>query len=203
MRRRLTTIIAAVSLVAVGVAAGAATQRFTDVPEDHWAAEPIEWAVEAGIMRARGDGTVFEPDKSVTRAKLAQILYRHNEWVKNRELTINEALFMYDVVFYEADDGTIWETSYGFDNTHSWAELYEITRSLCKALGDTPANASLTEAVQVVSDWLGATEWKKSVTDKDKLQIVWYGSSALCDEYTFIRDAWDDAGHPGLNIDWS
>lgn len=55
--------VAVVVALSVGVAAGAAVvARFSDVPEHHWAAKTIEWAVGNGIMRERGED-LFEPGK--------------------------------------------------------------------------------------------------------------------------------------------
>lgn len=78
MRRPL-AIAVAVLLVAVGAAAGAATAtRFSDVSEDHWAAEAIEWAAEAGIVVGKGDGT-FDPTGELNRAQMVAILYRYHQ----------------------------------------------------------------------------------------------------------------------------
>ena len=76
MKRRGTIALAALMLL-VGLAAGAATSRFTDVPEDHYAAEAIEWAVDAGLVSGKGDGR-FDPDGKLSRAHLVTILYRYH-----------------------------------------------------------------------------------------------------------------------------
>lgn len=48
---------------------------FADVPSDYWAAEAIRYVKENGLMIGSGDGT-FKPNEVVTRAQLAEVLYR-------------------------------------------------------------------------------------------------------------------------------
>lgn len=52
---------------------------FADVPAGVWYAEPLEWAVGAGLIAGFEDGT-FRPDAPVTRAQLVSILYRYHAW---------------------------------------------------------------------------------------------------------------------------
>lgn len=77
--KRMAAAMGAVLLVAVGVAVGATTAtRFSDVSEDHYAAEAIEWAAAAGIVVGKGDGT-FDPTGKLNRAQLVTILYRYHQ----------------------------------------------------------------------------------------------------------------------------
>lgn len=56
---------------------------FDDVPAGAWYAEPLEWAVKAGIIAGFDDGT-FRPDAPLTRAQLVSILYRYDAWRKGQ-----------------------------------------------------------------------------------------------------------------------
>lgn len=52
-----------------------------ELPEDvrnHWAEEAIEWVIEEGLMKGYPDGS-FQPDKPMTRAEVATVLYRKNK----------------------------------------------------------------------------------------------------------------------------
>lgn len=52
-----------------------------ELPEDvrnHWAEEAIEWVIEEGLMKGYPDGS-FQPDKPMTRAEVATVLYRNNK----------------------------------------------------------------------------------------------------------------------------
>ena len=61
-----------VSLTAVPVSA-ATTPRFTDVPADAWYAKAVDYVQEAGLFAGKGDG-IFDPDGSMNRAMMAQVL---------------------------------------------------------------------------------------------------------------------------------
>ena len=70
MRKRiLAFILAALALCT------AAFADFSDVSQDAWYYDAVDWAQENGIMDGVSDG-VFNPDGSMTRAMLVTILYR-------------------------------------------------------------------------------------------------------------------------------
>ena len=52
---------------------------FTDVSEDTWYTEAVDWATENGIVLGMSD-TEFAPDASITREQMATILYRYTAW---------------------------------------------------------------------------------------------------------------------------
>jgi hypothetical protein len=54
---------------------GQVTPTFSDVPEDHYAYEAIEWAAANGITIGYGAG-IYGPDDKVTRAQMALFLQR-------------------------------------------------------------------------------------------------------------------------------
>ena len=51
------------------------TKLFTDVAEDAWYLDAVEWAVENGIMNGVGGGR-FDPDGTTTRAMVVTMLWR-------------------------------------------------------------------------------------------------------------------------------
>lgn len=51
---------------------------FNDVPRDHWAADAIAYVSDAGLMNGM-DAVTFAPNKPVTRAELAMVLYRQRD----------------------------------------------------------------------------------------------------------------------------
>ncbi len=51
------------------------TEKYVDVPEDHWAASDIEKVVKAGIFKGTSANT-FEPDLKVDRAQFVTLIYR-------------------------------------------------------------------------------------------------------------------------------
>ena len=48
---------------------------FSDVAEDAWYAEAVEYCARRGLMQGRGNG-LFVPEEPVTRAELAEVLMR-------------------------------------------------------------------------------------------------------------------------------
>lgn len=51
---------------------------FSDVPKSHWASEAIEYVKEKNIMTGYSDGS-FKPDRPLTRAEMASIIYKMNK----------------------------------------------------------------------------------------------------------------------------
>lgn len=200
MRRRTAIIVSAVLSLVVGVAAGAATvQRFSDVPEDHWATTYMEWADDAGIITANADGA-FRPNETVTRAQLASYFYKFEGYLDRYDsLTIAEIGDFYDIVYSTGSDGTVYSTSIGFDEAYTYEEVYDLVSDLCETLGDTPASASLRDTQNVIPNWIEGTTWKRA-TDNDKWRVVFYGHWALCSEYNSIYEVWSDADWPPLDF---
>lgn len=54
---------------------GSRTPVFTDVPQDQWYFEAVQWAYANGKASGVGNGR-FEPEREVTREELAMFLYR-------------------------------------------------------------------------------------------------------------------------------
>jgi len=61
-----------------------ASESFTDVPNDHWAAESVEAVADAGIMQGYPDST-FSGEKHVTRYELAVALANFVEYVRETQ----------------------------------------------------------------------------------------------------------------------
>ena len=55
------------------------TGKFSDVADDKWYTDGVEWAAANGIVFGYGDDT-YGPTDNVTREQLAAILYRYANW---------------------------------------------------------------------------------------------------------------------------
>ena len=76
LKRRWMTLLCAAALAAgLALPAGAAGDRFADVPAGAWYAEAVEAAAERGYMTGV-DGTHFAPEGTVTRATVVTVLWR-------------------------------------------------------------------------------------------------------------------------------
>ena len=76
-KRALAFALAFILLLALSAPAlaGAAPERYTDVPADGWQAEYVSAVTEAGIMGGTGDGQ-FDPNGQLSRAMFVTMLYR-------------------------------------------------------------------------------------------------------------------------------
>ena len=78
--RRLTALMLTALLLTASV--GAAQKNgtaFSDVPEDHWAAQSVRWCAEYGLMNGIGGGR-FGLGQTMTRAAYALTLCRLMSW---------------------------------------------------------------------------------------------------------------------------
>jgi len=73
----------AIVLFVFFAAASAQAQTFTDVPQNHWAADAVEKAARLGLVVGRGDGTV-KGDAPPTRYEMAMGLSKVLAEVENR-----------------------------------------------------------------------------------------------------------------------
>ena len=74
-RRWMPLACAAVLAAGLALPAGAAGDRFSDVPAGAWYAEAVETAAENGYMTGV-DGAHFAPEGTVTRATVVTVLWR-------------------------------------------------------------------------------------------------------------------------------
>ena len=71
MRKRIAAAMLALCLLCTGAFAD-----FTDVPNDAWYAEAVDYVIDNGIMGSTvADAKVFAPNGTVTRATVFQTLY--------------------------------------------------------------------------------------------------------------------------------
>ena len=51
------------------------TDKFTDVDQDEWYHDAIDWAVTEGVLNGIGGTSLMDPNGKITRAQMAQVLY--------------------------------------------------------------------------------------------------------------------------------
>ena len=115
-KRRLAAIVlAAGAVVALTATAVAQSQRFPDVPPDHYAYEAVEWAAEVGVTTGYGDGT-FKPEEPLIRRHARVFLERFYDDVlgangddefKKDDFTRADMMVLLKAI----DDGTIRDTT--------------------------------------------------------------------------------------------
>nr|MDE0500173.1 S-layer homology domain-containing protein [bacterium] len=75
MSRKLLAVLAFILGMTGGVLVAQPVRTFTDVPEDHWAHEAVQWAVANGITTGKSD-TEFGVDDPLTRGQAVVLLHR-------------------------------------------------------------------------------------------------------------------------------
>lgn len=79
MKRKLSLALAVILTVSLfTLPAQAADNRFTDVPEAHWAHDAIEYVVDEGLFAGTSE-TTFNPEGTMTRAMLWVVLARMDD----------------------------------------------------------------------------------------------------------------------------
>lgn len=72
---RMLVIAALGALLAWGITLPARAATFTDVPDDHWAYEAIDYLQQAGLVEGYPDGT-FKGDRPFSRYEMAMVIAR-------------------------------------------------------------------------------------------------------------------------------
>ena len=72
---RVALMVALTALLATQMPVALSAEGFGDVPSDHWARQPIEWATSNGIVPPIDDRR-FNPDGTVSRAHMVSFLHR-------------------------------------------------------------------------------------------------------------------------------
>ena len=79
-------VAAAVALTAAAVALAQGVDQFRDVPDNHYARDAVEWALQNNITYGCRDGTYFCPEQTVNRAHSVTFLHRyHNNVIRQLE----------------------------------------------------------------------------------------------------------------------
>src|SRR5512138_3433394 len=72
---RLLVLAALGAVAAISLALPARASTFSDVPEDHWAYEAIDYLQQAGLVEGYPDGTL-RGDRAFTRYEMAMVIAR-------------------------------------------------------------------------------------------------------------------------------
>ena len=84
-----------------GKSAASTVATFTDVPQNAWYRDAVNWAAEKGYVNGTGENS-FNPDGKITRQEVVTILFRYSGAQSGTELMFSS---MYDSQF--ADSGAI------------------------------------------------------------------------------------------------
>ena len=96
-------------VVAVPATAVAQSQRFPDVPPDHYAYEAVEWAAEVGVTTGHTDGT-FQPEQPLIKRHAVVFMERYYDEILQADESEDFTRADMMVLLKAINDGTISDT---------------------------------------------------------------------------------------------
>ena len=96
-------------VVAVQATAVAQSQRFPDVPPDHYAFEAVEWAAEVGVTTGYTDGT-FKPERPLSKRHAVVFMERYYDGILGAEESEDFTRGDMMVILKAINDGNIRDT---------------------------------------------------------------------------------------------
>ena len=115
---------------------------FTDVNEDDYYFDAVEWAVDMGIVNGIGDGT-FLPYRNVKRAELVTMLWRAAGAkivnVENPFTDVEESDYFYNAVLWAVSEGITTGKSADTFDPEATATRAEVVTMLWRAEGEPDA----------------------------------------------------------------
>ena len=110
-KRRLVIIaLVAGAIGALTATAVAQTQRFPDVPVDHYAFEAVEWAAEVGVTTGYPDGT-FKPEQPLSKRHAVVFMERYYDKILQAEESEDFTRGDMMVLLKAINDGAIDDTA--------------------------------------------------------------------------------------------
>lgn len=162
IHNRILTGLLSVGLCLTLAVPALAVSTFSDVPEDHWAADAIQEAVADGIVNGYGDGT-FKPANSVTKNQFAVMLSRAflpEDVAANQEIDDGQPWYWANLKALN-DRGLLEGTN--LTDPDNWASRggYSINRyemavlmyNILGEFGKSADSAAMTAAQSKMSDW--------------------------------------------------
>lgn len=140
----ISSLLAASMLYTVGTPAMAARAGFTDVPENAWYAEAVQFCVENDLMSGTS-ATEFAPNTTMTRSMLAAVLYRRagSPAVSGKNLfsDVADGAWYTDAVIWAQQNGLISGYGDGLFGTADPVTREQIASILWRAAGSPAAEA--------------------------------------------------------------
>ena len=111
-RRLVIVALVAGAIGALTATAVAQTQRFPDVPVDHYAFEAVEWAAEVGVTTGYPDGT-FKPELPLSKRHAVVFMERYYDEILQAEESEDFTRGDMMVLLKAINDGNIDDTAAG------------------------------------------------------------------------------------------
>ena len=135
------SVVAAV-MAAPGATAIAQSQRFPDVPADHYASEAVEWAAAAGVTTGYNDGT-FKPQRPLNKRHAVVFMERYYDEILQADQSEDFTRGDMMVLLKAINDGTLRGTDAPGDPASGASRNAQSQR-----FPDVPADHYASEAVE-------------------------------------------------------
>ena len=99
-------VAAGLAVAAAGATAAAQSQRFPDVPADHYAFEAVEWAAGAGVTTGYTDGT-FKPQRPLSKRHAVVFMQRYYDEILQADQSNDFTRGDMMVLLKAINDGTL------------------------------------------------------------------------------------------------
>jgi hypothetical protein len=176
------------------------TPVFTDVEEDTWYSDAVDWAVENGITEGTSD-TTFSPFKTCTRAQIVTFLWRaagspEPTTTENPFKDVAEGQYYYKAVLWAYENGITDGTSSTTFSPYGSCIRAQIVTFLWRANGKPEAeNAESFTYVQEDQYYSEAVAWAVENQITDGIGNGKFGPGSVCNRaqaVTFLyRNAQD------------
>ena len=167
MKRRLVIIaLVAGAIGALTATAVAQTQRFPDVPVDHYAFEAVEWAAEVGVTRGHTDGT-FKPEQPLIKRHAVVFMERYYDEILQAEESEDFTRGDMMVLLKAINDGTIDDTAAESDTAAGSLPAEEASQRF----PDVPPDHYAFEAVEWAAE-VGVTRGHTDGTFKPEQPLI-------------------------------
>ena len=171
-KRFAATVLAAGLIGALTATAVAQSQRFPDVPPDHYAHEAVEWAAEVGVTTGYTDGT-FRPERPLIKRHAVVFMERYYDEILQAEESEDFTRGDMMVLLKAINDGIIrdGETELAPDPpAHS---IYEAAV--------TAASAWYDQMEAIIGDGVRVADWEEVILQAAEKSDLWAGHDLIAD----------------------
>ena len=174
---KIRLIVAAIAAVACLAGALTATaiaqsQRFPDVPPDHYAYEAVEWAAEAGVTTGYTDGT-FKPERALPKDHAVIFMERYYDEILQAEQSEDFTRGNMMVLLKAINDGLDIDTLTWVQPAPPKYPSYEAAV--------TAANDWYAQMAAVIGGGARLEDWQEVIPQAAEKAELWAGNDLIAD----------------------
>ncbi len=159
---------------------------FTDVGEDSWYVEAVNFVVSAGLMTGVGDEDIFQPEFGMLRESFAAILYRYTKGtpVEPRYTfdDVKKDSWYYDAVSWATNERLMSSIEPSVFGVGHYMTCEQALMGLYRLAGEPETDGSLADypyAGKVTDSGRNAVDWAWKNGLITEVECVWYPPQAI------------------------